>query len=213
MPFPFHALGYSRNPFGALTDEEWTAVAILPQAICDVLPHGCRHVQVLGPKGAGKSTTLRKMAAELRAGRRRAVYEYLPEGQHYFSTNLHDVEIFCLDEVQRLNWWYLLRLVRWGGTQGRLILGSHRDLTKWFGWQRPFLTTFYLPDLITRDHWQKAITARLRYFAIKENPHTLSAEEIKQLYEKFGADMREGEYYLYEVWQKGIKDLRLTIDD
>ena len=207
---PFSAQGYARNPFGALTNDEWTAVAILPQVIRDVLPHGCRHVQVLGPKGSGKSTTLRKMAAELAAQGRRVAYEYLPEGQHNFTTDLCDLEIFCLDEVQRLRWWHLRRLIQWGGSQGRLILGSHRDVARWFGRQRPFLSTFYLPDLITREHWQKALTARLNYFANGDQPFTLSAEDITHLYEKFSADMREGEYYLYEVWQG---NLRLTNDD
>lgn len=197
-PFPFHALGYSRNPFGALSDAEWEAVAILPAAVQTALESGLP-LQLLGPKGAGKSTTLRKMAALLRDGGTRVAYEYIPEGQNRFYTPLAGLQAFCLDEVQRLRWTERQRLRRSGV---RLLLGAHRPLT-WRGeGKRPYFLTINLPELITPAHWQAIIARRLTHFALPGQPHlTLTAEAIDLLAQTFGADLREGEYFLYEVWQ------------
>ena len=59
--FPFHALGYQGNPFRAVTDDEWVALAILPDSIETVVNHP--HLQILGDKGHGKTTTLLALAA------------------------------------------------------------------------------------------------------------------------------------------------------
>ena len=61
--FHFPHIGYRRNPFGALTDEEWTAIAVLPPAIERILADDFEHLQLLGPMGIGKSTTLLALQA------------------------------------------------------------------------------------------------------------------------------------------------------
>ncbi len=201
-PFPFHALGYTRNPFGALSDAEWVAAAILPEVIERALSGGA-HLQILGPKGAGKSTTLRKITAVLQENGEQAAYEYIPEGQRHFATPVGELSVFCLDEAQRLRWRELRRLLRWGRSQGRLILGTHHKVSWPWSGGRPSFTTFNLPDLITAVHWQAAITRRLAVFALPDQSHlTLSAQAIGFLHQIFGANMREGEYFLYEVWQQ-----------
>ncbi len=199
-PFPFHALGYSRNPFGALSDEEWEAVAVLPEAVQAAVKSG-RHLQILGPKGAGKSTTLRKITAILQDAGQQVAYEYIPEGQHHFTTPLDGLTVFCLDEAQRLRWREMRRLLHWGISQGRLILGTHRKVGRFWG-KRPSFATIYLPELITSAHWQAALAQRLAVFALPDRPRlTLTPEAVDFLVQTFGADMREGEYFLYEVWQ------------
>ncbi len=197
-PFPFHALGYSRNPFGALSDAEWEAVAILPAAAQMALESG-RPLQLLGPEGSGKSTTLRKMAALLRDSGAQVAYEYIPEGQNRFYTPLAGLQAFCLDEAQRLRPAELRRLRRSGL---RLLLGTHQALRWQEDGKRPYFLTISLPDLITPAHWQAIIARRLACFVLPGQPHlTLSAEAIDLLAHTFGADLREGEYFLYEVWQ------------
>lgn len=201
-PFPAHHLGYTRNPFGTLTDAEWAAVTVLPAAVRQALPAGCRHLQLLGPAGVGKSSALRRIAAELQQAGRRVVYEYLPPGQRRFLSALDGVEVFLLDEAQRLSWPQRRRLVRWGETRGRLIFSSHQDLRGRFGRQRPFLTTIDLAPLVTRQHWQAVISSRLAAFARPEAPRlTLAPEAVAHLHARFGADLRAAETLLYEVWQ------------
>lgn len=197
-PFPFHALGYSRNPFGALSDAEWEAVAILPAAAQTALESG-HPLQLLGPKGSGKSTTLRKMAALLRAANVRVAYEYIPEGQNRFYTPLAGLHAFCLDEAQRLRRTELWRLRR---SEVRLLLGTHQVL-RWQGdGKRPYFYTLDLASLINPAHWQATIAQRLACFALPGQPRlTLMAEAIALLSQTFGTDLREGEYFLYEVWQ------------
>lgn len=211
-PFPFHALGYSRNPFGALSDAEWVAAAVLPDVL-EKAAAGNAHLQILGPKGAGKSTTLRKITAMLQEMGTHAVYEYIPEGQRHFTTPLNELAVFCLDEGQRLRWRELRRLLHWGRSQGRLILGTHRRVD-WPGVVRPSFTTFHLPDLITAQHWQNAIEQRLAIFAQPEEPRlALSPAAVTFLFHTFGANMREGEYFLYEVWQQQKAVSMLTAEE
>lgn len=210
-PFPAHHLGYTRNPFGRLTDAEWAAVAVLPDAVRQALPVGCHHLQLLGPRGVGKSSALCRIVAELRQAGRRVAYEYVPPGQHHFKTDLADVEVFCLDEAQRLSWRQRRRLVRWGGAHGRLIFSSHRDLRRWFGWQRPFVISIDLQPLVTEAHWQAVLARRLAAFARPEAPRlALAPDAVRYLHARFGADLRAGEALLYEVWQaaEGVRTLR-----
>src|SRR5262245_45267305 len=44
--FPFHAIGFQCNPFRALTDEEWAAVAVLPADLQEALARGFDHLQI-----------------------------------------------------------------------------------------------------------------------------------------------------------------------
>ena len=66
--FHFPHIGYSRNPFGALIDEEWVAISVLPPVIERILADGFEHLQLLGPMGIGKSTTLLALQAEFQRG-------------------------------------------------------------------------------------------------------------------------------------------------
>ncbi len=210
-PFPFHSLGYTRNPFGALSDQEWVAAAVLPDAIIGVL-EGSANIQLLGPKGAGKSTILRKATAVLQAAGQVAAYEYIPEGQRQFTTPLATLNVFCLDEAQRLGLQEKRRLLRWSHGKGRLIVGTHRKVGT--VWPDRSLFTIYLPDLITADLWQAALTQRLAVFAIPDRPRlTFAPDSFEYLHQVFGADMREGEYFLYEVWQQQKAVTAVTASD
>ena len=202
----FHQLGYQRNPFGALTAAEWTAVAVLPQAVAAAVVQSS-HLQLLGPMGIGKSSTLHAIAHQLRQNGQHVTYEYIPEGQRHFHTSLEALDTFCLDEAQRLGWWQRQKLRNWMGN-GRLILGTHKNLSRIL--RSHLLTTIDLTSVVDTAHWHAVLTRRLDHFALPNGPVvSFTDEAICYLAETFGPDLREGEYFLYEVWQQqqGIKPI------
>ncbi|RMG89513.1 MAG: ATP-binding protein [Chloroflexi bacterium] len=203
--FHFHKLGYRRNPFGALTDEEWPEVAVLPREVEQILPHVI-HLQILGPAGVGKSTILRRLAHQFSQANLRAVYEYLPEGQHKFFTRLANLDIFLLDEAQRLSWWQRHLLLN-TTTQDkfkdlRLILSSHKDLTSLFQRRHLPLVTVRLDRCVNAEYYERLITRRLAYFALPGQERVmLGADVWPFLWRTFGLNVREAIYFLYDVWQ------------
>ncbi len=204
-PFHFHALGFQRNPFGALSNEEWVAVAILTPTVQEQLETG-EHVQLIGPKGSGKSTTLRRLTAHLQnqIPDAKIAYEYLPEGMSRFETTLNRLDVFLLDEAQRLNWWERNRWLR-GVKNGRLrtIFSSHEELAPLFRRKKLPLKTVELDTEITPRLYQEILWRRLSTFAIDNQPQVTFADDaIAFLYGTFKLDLREAEYFLYEVWQR-----------
>lgn len=198
--FPFVAIGYRRNPFGVLTDAEWAEVAVLPPAVRAAWDTG-EHVQLLGPMGCGKTTTLRALQQVAQLAGQQVVYEYLPIGQHRFRTRPFPTTTFCLDEGQRLWWGERWRLRRYGRTT-RLLIGSHEDLRPWFVRDGQPIHSLQLTETITLAHWQSWLARRLAYFALpqRERPF-LTDTGINWLYQQFGYNLREAEYLLYDVWQ------------
>jgi len=195
--FPFHAIGYKCNPFRTLTDDEWGEIAILPEAILDAA-NTSTHLQILGEMGRGKTTTLMGLQAHLKRAGKRVAYEYIPEGQTRFYTPLDDLEIFLLDEAQRIkNFPKVLNL-----REVRLIFASHQDFTSHFARHHQPLATLEL-NSITPDHLRHLIEKRLTYFALDDSrPIHFADDAIEYLYEKFGSDLRGVERRLYESFQK-----------
>lgn len=207
--FHFPHIGYRRNPFGALTDAEWADIAVLPPAIECILADGFDHLQLLGPMGIGKSTTLlalqaefHRRSAEIVDDSEKIVYEYLPEGQRYFVTDTSELHVFLLDEAQRLNWWQRRKLLK-AASRVQLIISSHEDLTLLFAKKRLSLTSVDLTGGMDEGWITAVLHKRLSYFAIPHHPHaTLTPAAITYLIETFGQNLRQMEYFLYEVWQQ-----------
>jgi hypothetical protein len=202
--FSFHTLGYRRNPFGALTAEEWAAVAVPSPEVVAASEYSRSHLQLLGPMGSGKTTALRWLAARYAAQGVSACYEYLAEGERRFVTDLAGVGVFLLDEAQRLSWRERRRLVGVGENgRLRLILSSHEDLTPLF-WRRGLpLETVWLTEELTLDHCRAVWQRRLDYFALPGRERVgLGETAVVYLYHTFGQNLREAEYFLYEVWQR-----------
>lgn len=199
--FPFHALGLRANPFRALTDDEWTQVAVLRPDVRSALDQTA-HVQVLGAMGSGKTTTLMGLAAACRQRGLRVAYQYLPAGQRRFTADLDDLDVLLLDEVQRLSWRERRRLMRiaHGGT--RLILGSHADLIRVFNRARLPLITIRL-DQITPDQLQTILHRRIALAALNDPPSiTFAPDAIAYLWTTFGVHLRAMDHFLYEVFQR-----------
>lgn len=206
-PFFFHTLGFQRNPFGALTDEEWAEIAILPPAVAAQVQQAA-HLQLIGPKGCGKTSAMRGIRAHLQTGQVNMAYEYLPEGTTKFNTMLPGLDLFLLDEAQRLTRWERRRWLR-GVKNGRLrtIFSSHEDLSALFVRKKLPLTTIHLAPHVTPSHYAAILQRRLAFFAFDDPPRiTFSNEATVFLVKTFGQDMRAAEYFLYEVWQ-GIEEV------
>ncbi len=199
--FSHHRLGYRKNPFGALTQEEWTAVSFLPDEAAAALEEGTAHVQLLGRDGCGKTSALLQMAARLEARGQAVVYEYIPEGQSWFEEGNGRFDVFILDEAQRLNWRQRRRWLKLGRAH-RLIFSSHVDLTPYFkrrGWP---LYSFDVAAAVSPAAYAAWIERRLAYFALPQTPAAaLAPDAIQFLYDTFGPNVREAEYFMYEVWQ------------
>ena len=217
--FPFHALGFHCNPFRALTREEWIATTVLPEDLQTVSDRGFTHLQILGDKGAGKTTRLLALQSSLDARGQRTAYEYLPEGQNYFVTRTAELDYFILDEVQRLNSRQRRRLAGFAGAQPalgrfftrskpstpglRLILGSHEDLTPYFARLGLPLQTLSIQN--SASHLNQVVQRRLAYFSLGENPPIVLDElAVEWLYDHFNGDYRAVLDCLYEIFQQAV---------
>ncbi len=211
-PFPFHTLGYQRNPFGSLTNEEWTAVAIPPPVLREAWAQKPSVLQLLGEKGSGKTSSLFWLLAQLEAEGVLAAYEHLPEEARRFTTDLTGLDGFVLDEAQRLSWREKWRLLR--QRPSRLILSSHQDLTRLFRRRGVTLASVDLDGAATLAQVTAVLQRRLDYFALDGRPRlTLSDDAIRFLHDQFSPDLRAMEFLLYEVWQEQTEPEVLTAVD
>ncbi len=201
-PFFFHhKLGYEKNPFGALTREEWTAVSFLPPALEEILTEPFVHLQLLGREGCGKTSTMLHLMSTFDAQITNLAYEYIPEGTTKFATDLAACDIFFLDEAQRLNWWQRRRWLKFHESC-RFVFSSHRDFTAVFRKQNLALQTIDIEAQITPAYYQKWLDQRLAYFALPHVPRVqFDPQAAPYLYANFGSNIREAEYFLYDVWQ------------
>ena len=200
--FPFHELGFRCNPFRALTDGEWADIAILPDAVAAVVSAGFVHLQILGARGHGKSTTLLALAARFKCEGERVGYEYLAEGQSHFVGDANALDLFLLDEAQRLRPREQRRLISAAARGVRLVLGSHADLAPLFARHTLPLTTIHLAPADSA-HLCTMLEQRLAYFALNDVPPvTFTPDAVAYLCDTFDGDLRAVEQFLYEVFQQ-----------
>lgn len=199
--FPFHALGFRSNPFRALTDEEWAAIVVLPRAVVAAAAQG-GHLQVLGELGRGKTSTLLGLAAQLRRDGHAVAYEYLPIGHDAFQTSLAGLDVFLLDEAQRLRPAERRRLLASTQPNQRLILGSHEDLAPLFA-RAGLRLASVAPGTNDPEHLAAIFARRLDYMALEPGQPgvTFDASAVEFLAATFGGNLRAMERFLYEVFQ------------
>lgn len=200
--FPLHKLGLVKNPFGALTREEWVLVAVPPPAVQAIVSSGFEHLQIIGDKGRGKSTTLHWLCHHFEMQGQSVFYERLPHWHFNYHTDISKLDCFALDEAQRLWFWNQRRLFR--EAQGkRLIIGTHHSWERTFrryGWQ---LTTVHIGNQTTREHIQHILDQRLAVFGTGKGTQVYFDESaIDYLWERWGNNLRGMEYLLYHVIQK-----------
>jgi hypothetical protein len=210
--FPFHALGFRSNPFRALTDEEWAAIAVLPDEVLQTAASG-GHLQVLGELGRGKTSTLLGLAEKFRHAGCAVAYEYLLIGQKTFKNRLSGLDVFLLDEAQRLRPDERRRLLTAARGGLRLILGSHEDLTALFNHAGLSLSTVRL-GASAPAYLASILSRRLDYFALPNSKPsvTLDPSAVPYLEAAFGTNLRAMERFLYEVFQQLDEPVILTAD-
>jgi hypothetical protein len=198
--FPFDPLGLRCNPFRTLTDEEQAAAAVLPPGLEALLAGGPRHLQLLGEPGRGKSTTLLALGARFREQGYRVAYEYLPEGTRRFATDPSGLEVFLLDEAQRLGPLEKRRLLR--SASGRaLILSAHDDWSGRFRARGLELAAVTL-DTLTAEQLRAILERRLLLASTTTPPpYRLGDGLIAFLHRSYGSDVRAMIRLLYEFFQ------------
>jgi hypothetical protein len=203
--FPIWRLGYRCNPFRTLTREEWHELALLPEGLKPILDTLPPLTQILGEQGRGKTSALIGLAREYGGRGWKAAYEYLPPGSKRYKHNLKDIQIYLLDEAQRLSPQWRGKLFRHfsNGDQIKLhlILSSHEDLSGTIEDIGLDVLTIVLeqhkPSFI-----QALIEHRLNYF---ERPGSqgvrLTAEALGIVIDCCNSNLRRLEELLYEVYQ------------
>ena len=189
----------NQNPFQALTEEEWAEVVVWPAAAATAFNQST-HLQLLGPTGSGKTSLLLACHARLRYDPAcRVKLEYLAEGESRRRTPLEQLDVYLLDEAQRLNWWEKRKWLAAAARHPvRLIFSSHQDMTPLFQRYHLPLTTIRL-DALTPSHLQALLERRLATFA---SPITFTPEAIAYLWQRFSPNWRDLEFFLYDSWQK-----------
>jgi chromosomal replication initiation ATPase DnaA len=206
MPFrTFIDIGFACNPFRALERGEWVRAAVIPGAVRRAVQAG-GHLQILGPAGSGKTTTLLALEDEFRRAGRTCAYEYIPPKANRFRTETKELDVFLLDEAQRLSGRILFfgrqraRLARAAQAGTRLVLGSHDELADIFrAADMPLQTLRLEPPGAGR--LAEILERRLSLFANRTDRAMFSEEALLWLLRNFGEDLRTMEYFLYEFFQ------------
>ena len=157
-------------------------------------------VQVIGPRGRGKTTLLLAVGDRLRRLGQPAHYVYFPpETRVRLVVPDPSTRVLLLDEAQRMTARAGRRARRWREqTGGRIIAATHEDLARFFG---PEIWTVHLPPadaaVITemfdvRIEWAGGDRRRIR----------LLPEAAAWLAEHTGGNLRQVEEICYEVFQR-----------
>jgi hypothetical protein len=203
--FPFHDIGFRCNPFRALTEEEWAEVAVLPEELTTVLDENNTHIQIIGNDGHGKTTTLLGLTAYFSRKGKRFAYEYLAHGQSKYNTDIQNLEIFLLDEFQRLSERQRVSLIASASVSPidglQLIVSSHQDFSNSFKACDLPLTTIPL-EKISAHRLRIILDRRLSFFALDESANpSFTIDAVEYLWKTYGGDLRSVEHVLYHVFQ------------
>ena len=197
---PFSHLNLRRNPFGELTAEERTALAIVE--IGPALQHLTQPraaVQFVGEKGYGKTTHLLVLATQFGHG----TYIHIPEEQRVSVPSTGDP--LLIDEAQRLT-----RIQRWliFRSRRRLILGTHEDFElPLCRARRPVLTI--AADRFTNEvRVHTLLNARIR--SARRSAGLIPSVTLRtasKLFTQFGSDIRSIEHSMYQTFQQ-LRDIQ-----
>ena len=203
---PYRRLNLTRNPFGELTARDRAELAIvevsrwLPQ-----LRKTNSALQFIGPCGHGKTTHLLSLSRALPGSQ----YIYLPEnGPH---PGIPRVRPLLLDEAQRLTWWGRRRLFFSHGNSepGPLVLGTHEDLSAQLKRGGFRVSTYFVESEHSPLRLQNILNRRIE--SARRSDGSLPTIELSlaaEMCERFGADIRAIENYLYQRFQQMVWEMQ-----
>jgi len=146
-------LGLTGNPFENVAPGERLEWVCVPDGVRRALAARPFRVELVGPKGAGKSTVLRALLAELP----RAQLRYLAPGDRLALPD-PGVETFAVDEADRASPGELRLLGRDADRRGlSLLFGTHRPLAADLGLA---LSSFALAEAPALEWVGKRVAAR-----------------------------------------------------
>jgi hypothetical protein len=217
--FPFQRIGFECNPFRSLTREEVPRLAIIPEEVKNVCLESAEHLQILGAAGSGKTTLLLGLCEGEYWDDQVPGYEYLGEGDQSYQTDMQALDVFLLDEAQRLDRSSLHRLINEANEGTRLVFSSHRDLSNEFRRGGLNLRSMII-ETPSRVQIRDILSKRLLYFSLGDTPEVdFTGDGIDFLFQTFGSDIRTMMDLLYEVFQDlqvtgslTTSDLRMAID-
>jgi chromosomal replication initiation ATPase DnaA len=215
--FPWLHLGLRANPFQSLNPEDWVEIAHLPSRLSLWLEEPTPVLQISGPKGAGKTSVLYALKNELSRMGSNPIYVYIPPIRATPKL-VFDQRILLVDEAQRLPRRSRFRLYRNAvaliqeTTQNpQFILSTHEDLSGEFS---RFSLEFNTIDLTAPGEIDLAIMLekRVQYFAIgADSPVRFEPDAVRYLANKFGADLRSMESFLYAYFQSIPDQALITV--
>ena len=197
---PYAHLNLRKNPFGELTRDERTQLAIVE--IEDAVKHLAlprSAVQFVGEKGYGKTTHLLAISARFP----HCVYLYIPEGQRCVIPR--SGEPLFIDEAQRLTWYQRWQVLR---SDRRVVFGTHVDYSR--GLCRAGRPVLSLSADRQTDVNRVLRILNARIDSARRNPGpipSITESTVEELLFRHGSDIRSIESSLYRVFQE-LREIR-----
>jgi len=201
LQLPYAGLNLRCNPFGELSVDDWTALAVVDvDSIVALLGNPEAAVQFVGEKGYGKTTHLLSLRGRLP----NSGYVHIPEGQ---KAELPTGNPVMVDEAQRLTFWQRRRLFP---SSVALVLGTHRDFHAELRRAGRYVKTIAVERGTTPERLRKLVDARIQWARRDDDDVPVVTEAtITSLLHKYGPNIRGALHELYSLFQNldGIRDV------
>ena len=205
--FPWTHLGLRSNPFQSLGTADWKQIAVLPNQLKHFMRNRSRILQISGPKGTGKTSTLFAIQQEFAERGVDTEYVYIREDGEVSGLQTDPGKALLIDEAQRLPARrmskLLLNAARLSGhdANSRLVFSTHTD---WSVLMQKHSVDYKKVDLSTPTAHDLAsiLAQRVRYFALPQGTRVhFDNEALQLLLTTFGPDLRALESSLYTYFQ------------
>lgn len=206
---PFARQALYRNPFGELTRQERADLALVDVESCLAKFEKPQFVlQIIGPCGHGKTTHLLAIERALQNRGLPCDYVYFPEDGR--RPAVPKIRPLLVDEAQRVGWWRMRKLLT---RPGPLVLGTHIDLTARFERAGFSVQTIDLSVGRSTEQLQAILNSRIESSRMpptvdelqqgrEGHPLCMSMDQVVELENRFGSNIRLIEQHLYEVFQR-----------
>lgn len=197
---PYREIGLWRNPFGEFTLNERAELAIVEtRKLIDHLRDTRAVLQVLGDRGAGKTSHLLAIAGQLPDHG----WVHFPERGP--RPKLPLARPLIIDEAQRMSWSQQRQLLR---SPGPVVLGSHANWHRRLRWAGFQVLTINAAAPKSADTLAAIWNKRIHASRLNDRPSPISVELdfAATLQSAFGSNLRAMEHYLYNALQSTLEN-------